>query len=198
MALTHKSYNSQFNNEKLEFLGDRVIALALSKKIFDLYPEISEGYLDKKFAKLVNKNTCLAIANSINLGDFVISSNFNKNYKNGRQKILSDTCEALIGAIYLDKGFVITEEIIINLWKKELLKSNITVIDSKTKLQEFSLKKYKKLPIYKLEDSAGPQHDPTFKVSVKIFNTKRFVGIGSSKKDAEQDAANNLVKFLKL
>ena len=112
------------------------------------------------------------------------------------EKILSDSCEALLGAIYLDKGFSYVSKIIINLWTEELKKSSQTILDSKTKLQEYSLKKFKKLPIYKLVNAKGPKHNPIFKVSVSIKNSKTFFGLGNSKKNAEQNAALNLLKFI--
>ena len=104
-------------------------------------------------------------------------------------KIIADGCEALIGGIYLDKGFIIVENFILNLWKKNIEESIITQIDAKTKLQEFSLKKYKKLPIYKIISNTGPRHKPILKVGVKLPDTKFYIAEGSSKKDAEQNAA---------
>ena len=97
--------------------------------------------------------------------------------------------EALLGSIYLDKGFVAVEKIILNLWSKHIKQSVITQIDDKTKLQEFSLKKFKKLPIYKLISSTGPMHKPLFKIGVKLINTKLFIAEGKSKKDEEKKAA---------
>ena len=104
-------------------------------------------------------------------------------------KVLADSCEALIGSIYLDKGFQSVEKIILNLWSKKIKESIITQIDAKTKLQEFSLKKFKKLPIYKLISNTGPRHKPIFKVGVKLIDTKFYISEGKSKKDAEQNAA---------
>ena len=104
-AFTHKSANYKKNNEKLEFLGDRDIGLVLSKKLFDLYPDETEGVLDKRFAKLVNKKTCCEIAWSIKIQDQIITGNSNKKITKKDEKILSDGCEALIGAIYIDKGY---------------------------------------------------------------------------------------------
>ena len=103
-------------------------------------------------------------------------------------KLLADSCEALIGAIYLDKGFNIVEKIIL-IYGKNIKDSVVTQIDAKTKLQEFSLKKFKKLPIYKLISNTGPRHKPIFKVGVKLINTKFYIAEGKSKKDAEQNAA---------
>ena len=104
-------------------------------------------------------------------------------------KVLSDSCEALIGSIYLDQGFQIVEKVILNLWSDQIKKSIVTQIDAKTKLQEFSLKKFKKLPIYKVISNTGPKHKPLFKVGVKLQDTKFYVSQGKSKKDAEQNAA---------
>ena len=97
--------------------------------------------------------------------------------------------QALIGAIYLDRGFNITEKIILELWREKIKESVITQIDAKTKLQEFSLKKFKRLPIYKIISNTGPRHKPVFRVAVKLQNTKFYNGEGKSKKEAEQNAA---------
>ena len=196
-ALTHKSYDSNNNNEKMEFLGDRVLGLVMAKKLLEIYPEEKEGILDKKFASLVNKNTCLIIAKNIGIEKYVLTLNSNKSKQKIQDKVLSDSCEALIGAIYLEKGFTITEKFILDSWKDQIDKSIITQIDAKTKLQEYSLKKYKRLPIYKLISNTGPRHQPTFKVSVKLFNSKNYLGEGKSKKDAEQNAATLCFKNLK-
>ena len=189
-ALTHKSYNSVDNNEKIEFLGDRVLGLVIAKKLLEIYPEEKEGILDKKFASLVNKKTCLLIANNLGIDKFILIVNSTKKKFKIQDKVLSDACEAIIGAVYLDKGLGVTEKLILNLWKDQIEKSIITEIDAKTKLQEYSLKIYKKLPIYKLISNTGPRHQPIIKVSVKLYNSKIFYGEGKSKKDAEQNAAS--------
>ncbi len=188
-ALTHKSFNNQDNNEKIEFLGDRVLGLVIAKKLLEIYPNEKEGILDKKFASLVNKKTCLEIAKNIELQKYILIFKPKKSKLKIEDKVIADSCEALIGAIYLDKGFSNVEKIILNLWKKNIQGSVITEIDAKTKLQEFSLKKYKKLPIYKLISNTGPRHKPIFKVGVKLINTKLHISEGKSKKEAEQNAA---------
>ena len=193
-ALTHKSFNSVKNNEKLEFLGDRVLGLIISKKLFELYPNDSEGSLDKKLSGLVNKNVCYDIGKKINLHDFIIVNNSKKKNFKIADKIISDSCEALIGAIYLEHGFSTVEKIVIKHWKNYLSKSINVNIDSKTLLQEYSLKKYKSLPIYKIINISGPKHKPLFKIAVKLHNSKFLHATGSSKKDAEQNAAKNYLK----
>ena len=188
-SLTHKSYNKEINNEKLEFLGDRVLGLVIAKKLLEIYPNEKEGILDKKFASLVNKKTCLQIAKKINLDKYILTLDIKKKKNIVEDKVVSDCCEALIGSIYLDKGFNSVEKFILELWSENIKDSVITQIDAKTKLQEFSLKRFKKLPIYKLISNTGPRHKPLFKVGVKLIDTKFFLAEGSSKKDAEQNAA---------
>ena len=188
-SLTHKSFNKDNNYEKLEFLGDRVLGLIIAKKLLEIYPNEKEGILDKKFASLVNKKTCLEIAKKIDLHKYVLTFNV-KNRKNLiEDKVLADCCEALLGSIYLDKGFNVVEKVILNLWSSNIKDSVVTQIDAKTKLQEFSLKRYKRLPIYKLISNSGPRHMPIFKVAVKLQDTKFYTAQGKSKKDAEQNAA---------
>ena len=194
-ALTHKSVNQKINNEKLEFLGDRVIGLVLSKKLFDLYPNENEGVLDKRFARLVNRKICCDIGWSIGIHNYIIIGNKKKKINKKDEKIISDCCEAVIGAIYIDQGFNFVKDFILKIWKKNIDKSFITILDSKTKLQEHSLKYYKKLPLYRLVSSEGPRHNPVYKISVSITGSKQFVGVGNSKQQAEQDGASKLLKF---
>ena len=179
-ALTHKSANQESNNEKLEFLGDRVIGLVLSKKLFDLYPKENEGVLDKRFASLVNRRMCCDIGWSIGIHNYIIIGNQKKRIDKKDEKIISDCCEALIGAIYIDQGFNYVKDFILRIWKENIDKSFVTILDSKTKLQEYSLKHYKKLPSYRLVSAEGPRHNPIYKISVSIVGSKRFIGEGLS------------------
>ena len=195
-SLTHKSYDSVNSNEKLEFLGDRVLGLVISKKLLEIYPDEKEGILDKKLSFLVNKKKCLEVAKSINLEKFILIGNAEQKQILIQDKIISDCCEALIGAIYLDQGLDKVEKFILKIWKKHLTASSKTFIDAKTKLQEYSLKKYKKLPIYKLLENSGPRHKPIIKVGVRLESTKYFNAKGSSKKDAEQKAASLLLESI--
>ncbi len=193
-AITHKSFDLINNYENLEFLGDRVLGLVVSKKLYELYPNEKVGSLDKKLASLVNKNKCLEIGNLLNLQEFVITGNSKSSKNIVENKIISDCCEAIIGAIYLDKGFEASKSFILKLWKNLINDAETTFIDAKTQLQEYSLKNYKILPIYKLISNTGPRHKPNFKVGVKLKNSKYVYAIGSSKKNAEQSAASELLK----
>ena len=195
-ALTHKSFNNYINNEKLEFLGDRVLGLTISERLLEKYPDEKEGVIDKKFANLVNKKTCSLIAKKINLKKFILLGSSHKKLERSSDKITSDCLEAIVGAIYLDGGLKSAEKFIYFFWEEYLLKSNVTLIDPKTKLQEFSLKKFKVLPKYIFFNNTGPQHRPLFKTEVQIPNSKKVIGIGSSKKKAQQNAANKLLKLL--
>ena len=188
-SLTHKSFDRDKNNEKIEFLGDRVLALVIAKKLLEIYPNEKEGILDKKFASLVNKKTCLEIAIKLELQNYMLTLNVKNKRNKIEDKVLADACEALIGSIYLDKGFNIAEKFVLDLWSDHIKNSVITQIDAKTELQEFSLKKFKKLPIYKLVSNTGPRHKPCFKVAVKLVDTKFYTAEGKSKKDAEQNSA---------
>jgi len=195
-ALTHKSFDPDNNNEKLEFLGDRVLGLIISMKLIELYPNQKVGMLDKKFASLVNKNICLEVGKKLSLEQFILIGNSNKKTYTIENKIISDCCESIIGAIYLEKGYNLTKKIVLNYWKDYIKLSNINIVDSKTKLQELSLKYFKKLPIYKLVSHSGPHHKPSFKIGVKLKNTNYVYAHGSSKKDAEQLAAKKLLKLI--
>ena len=197
-ALTHKSFDNNVNNEKLEFLGDRVLGLVISEKLLNKFPDEKEGIIDKKFANLVNKKTCLLIARKINLKKFILLGSSHKKLERSADKISSDCLEAIVGAIYLDGGLKSVEKFILNFWEEFIIKSTVTLIDSKTKLQEFSLKKFKELPKYIFFKKTGPQHKPLFKTEVQIPNSKKIIGIGSSKKNAQQNAAAKLLKILNI
>ena len=192
-SLTHKSYDKYLNNEKLEFLGDRVLGFVIAKKLLELYPDEKEGILDKKLASLVNKKKCYDVGKFLQLNKVIKTNNSAKTNNNIESKIISDACEAIIGAIFLEHGINVAEKTILNLWSKDLKNSVETQIDAKTRLQEYSLKEFKVLPVYKLIESKGPNHKPTFKIQVKIKNTKAELGHGSSKKIAEQNAAKKLI-----
>ena len=192
-AITHKSYDKNVNNEKLEFIGDRILGFVIAKKLLEIFPSDSEGILDKKLASLVNKNKCLEISKKFNLNKFIMTGNKQTKSYIIEDKIVSDACEALIGAIFYDQGIKIVEKFILDLWSNNISNSVETKVDAKTKLQEYSLKKFKILPIYKILSTRGPKHKPLFNVSVKIKNNKYVEGSGLSKKEAEQNAASKLL-----
>ena len=199
-AFTHKSKSMSIskNNERLEFLGDRVLGLVIAGFLSNEYPKDAEGVLDKKLASLVNKETCSKIISSLKIDQFLSLSKAQKQNKAGNRKILGDLCESIIGAVFLDKGFEHARKFVLRIWKDNLKNTLNVIIDPKTKLQEYSLKLYKKLPIYKYISNSGPSHKPNFKVSVSIEKSKSFSAIGSSKKIAETNAAKKLIEYLNI
>ena len=199
-AFTHKSISkhSGLNNERLEFLGDRVLGLVVASYLSENYPEDTEGMLDKKLASLVNKDTCSEIIVSLKIDKFINLSKSQRLNKAGNKKIFGDCCESIIGAVFLDKGFDQTKKFILKIWSEKFKTTTTVIIDPKTKLQEHSLKLYKKLPVYKYLSNIGPSHKPSFKVSVEIENSKAFTASGNSKKNAETSAAKKLLDHLKI
>ena len=146
----------------------------------------------------MNKKTCLLIAKKINLKKFILLGDSHKKLERSAEKISSDCLEAVVGAIYIDGGLKSAKKFILTFWKEYLIKSTVTLIDSKTKLQEFSLKNFKELPKYIFFKKTGPQHRPLFKTEVQIPNSKKIIGEGSSKKNAQQNAAAKLIKILNI
>jgi len=199
-AFTHKSKSMSIskNNERLEFLGDRVLGLVIASFLSNEYPKDAEGVLDKKLASLLNKETCSKIISSLKIDQFLSLSKAQKQNKAGNRKILGDLCESIIGVVFLDKGFEHARKFVLKIWKDNLKNTLNVIIDPKTKLQEYSLKLYKKLPIYKYISNSGPSHKPNFKVSVSIEKSKSFSAIGSSKKIAETNAAKKLIEYLNI
>jgi ribonuclease-3 len=197
-SLIHKSHNNIENNEKLEFLGDRVLGLVFAKKLLKIYPKDKEGTIDKKFANLVNKKTCLLVAKKLELQKFITTGGSYKGMSRSEDKIISDGLEALLGAIFLDQGINVVEKFILKSWGEFLDKSVVLLIDAKTQLQEYSLKKFKTLPVYTIKKQTGPHHSPIFNVEVKIENSKKHYASGTSKKNAQQNAAKKLLTDLNI
>lgn len=196
-ALMHSSYQSKHgvSNERMEFLGDRVLGLAICNYLYKKHFDCPEGILSKHLNYLVSKETCAKIARSIDLGKAVLmSSGEEKN--NGRDKdtVLGDATEALIAAIYLDSNYDNTSKIILNLWKF-LLEDSYEIIDSKSALQEWSQKNGHGIPEYVLKSRTGKDHNPLFIITVTI-NQKTGTGEGTSKRNAEQMAAKELLDII--
>ena len=197
-CMIHKSFDLSNNNEKLEFLGDRVLGLIISKKLIEIYPDEKEGIIDKKFANLVNKKICAQVSSNLNLIKYMSLGLSYKGQRKSDENILSYCIEALIGAIFLDSSLKNVEKFVLTMWNDFLKKSSLTIIDAKTKLQEYALKKYKSLPKYTLHKQSGPQHEPNFKIDVQISGSKRYSANGNSKKQAQQNAAKKLLNSLKI
>ena len=199
-ALTHssiKNNNKQkkiFNYERLEFLGDRILGFVISDLIFKKFPNFQEGDLSILFQKYTNTKFLSNIAISLNLNKFVIVQKGDSLEK--KESIMSDLIESIIAAIYIDSDLenarlFINNKIINNLKIKNEIDKH-----PKTLLQEHSLKHFKKIPVYNVEEKSGPDHQPKFKVIVSI-NSKNYAnGAGSSTQKAQENAAKNLLKKL--
>ena len=198
-SLTHKSFDKDYNNETLEFLGDRVLGLVISEKLINEFPNEPEGLLDKRYSKLVNKETCHKVSQFLNLGDFILLGSTEINSKgNEKKSILADACESLIGAIYSDGGYEESRKFIFKFWNKEFESLDNNLVDPKSFLQEWTLKRYKELPKYKLFDQSGPDHDPLFSVELSFKEYKKTIKEGKSIKDAEMKAAESFIRLNKI
>ena len=190
-ALTHKSVKNQSSYEVLEFLGDRVLSLIISEYLLKKYPNDKEGILDKKLSRLVDKDACLSIAKSIDLGKYIkfgsteISSEGHK-----KSSILSDCCESLVGAIYNDAGLEDVKIFIFKLWNNLFNNLEAEPIDSKSALQEWTLKKHKELPTYTLKKQTGPDHSPIFLIELTFKSYTSVEANAGSIKEAEKIAAS--------
>jgi len=198
-ALRHSSFGDgrrEFNNnERLEFLGDRVLGLLTAQKLFALSTD-DEGTMARRLNALVRKETCARVARDLGIGDALeISPSEEK--QGGREKIsiLGDACEALLGAIYLDGGLEAASAFFETHWEHEI-EAVITASmkDPKTTLQEKAASQGGEQPVYNVVERSGPDHRPLFVVEVEIKNIGSAKGSGKSKKDAERYAALHLLE----
>jgi ribonuclease III len=181
--------------QRLEFLGDHVLGLVISDMLFRAFPRADEGELSRRLADLVRKETCAEIARAIDLGAAVRlgASEANAGARN-RPAILADVCEALIGAVYLDGGFVAAEALIARLWQARMKTKAEPLRDPKTVLQEWAQGRGLPTPAYREIARSGPDHDPQFRVAVQLPHLAPAEGSGRSKRAAEQAAAAAMMK----
>ncbi len=195
-ALSHKSFASESKsgvyNERLEFLGDSILAAVVAHQLYAGYPDQDEGSLSKKKSQLVSRPMLARWAAGIRLGDYLLLG-VGEETSGGRtrQSLLGNALEALIGAIYLDGGYEASERFI-RAWLVE--HGDIQETDYKSRLQEVLQKKFKVPPVYELSGSTGPDHDKTFLVMVRIGERVLGRGSGKSKKEAEQSAARHALE----
>ena len=201
-ALTHSSYKinntktKKKNYERLEFLGDRVLGLILAEFFFKSFPEVNEGILDNYFQKNANQDNLFKYAQKINLSVFLKTQKGDNLINN--KSILSDSIEAIIGAIYIDSGLDDCRIFIVNnIINNEHIRYK-PLKHPKSLLQEYCLEKFKTLPKYSILNKFGNEHDPTFEVSVYIDNYDVVSATGSSLKNAEEAAAAKLLDILKI
>ncbi len=201
-ALTHRTYAVEnslpYDNQRLEFLGDAVLEIILSERLFQLYPDAQEGELTKMRSAMVNKRSLAKLAQNIELGAFMITGRGEK--ENGgceRASTLSDLFEALIGAFYLDAGLDVVRKFVLEIVKNEFPEPQKLLVDLNPKgiLQEYSQKKWNEPPSYKILSVSGPDHAPIFTVKVIVDQTSA-IGTASNRKHAEIEAAKNAILII--
>ncbi|NMB83750.1 ribonuclease III [Candidatus Roizmanbacteria bacterium] len=200
----HRSYLNEHknlhlnSNEKLEFLGDSVLSLITSLYLFKKYPHLQEGdYTDIK-ASIVRTESLAEAAESIQLGNHLFLSR-GQDQENGRKNIniLADCFEALIASVFLDGGFEQADAFVNEFLfsdKLDYLVKNKLYLSPKSRLQEYTQSRYKVIPVYKTVDEKGPEHEKTFKIQVFVKNKKGAIGVGKSKKEAEELAAKKTLE----
>ncbi len=194
-AFTHRSSGHPINNQRLEFLGDRVIGLVVAELLYTRFPGESEGELARRHAGLVCRDTLVAIAISLDLGAALILSPSEETEGRTTPSNLEDACEALIGAIYLDGGYDAAKEVVIDLWTPLLQAHMDPPKDAKTSLQEWLQARSAPLPVYTELSRKGPDHAPYFLMEAEGAG-KKATGEGNSKRVAEQVAALALLELL--
>ncbi len=202
-ALTHKSYanekrwSADFHNERLEFLGDAVMELVVSHALMEIYPKSSEGELSKFRASIVNEKSLAKLARDLKLGEQLYLGK-GEELGQGREKssLLADAYEAILGALYIDRGFRKAFKVIRNQFDGLIgdLHEDPFYRDYKTELQERAQNLYKTIPKYRLVEELGPDHDKTFRIDILIHQTIYGIGEGKSKKEAEQKAAKQALE----
>ncbi|MFN3867680.1 MAG: ribonuclease III [Hyphomicrobiaceae bacterium] len=199
-ALTHASVRGnsgaqRADNERLEFVGDRVLGLAMAEALSQSYPEAREGELAARFNRMVRGQTCAAVARRIELGRSLILSESEAD-SGGRDKetILADAVEALLGAVFIEAGYDVARNVVLRLWAPHMNQSPKASRDAKSELQEWAQGQGLALPEYVELSRSGPDHAPRFVAEVRIKGREVALGEGSSKRAAEQSAAALMLK----
>ncbi|MCL1864848.1 MAG: ribonuclease III [Spirochaetes bacterium] len=202
-ALIHRSYVNESSvkkvkdNERLEYLGDSVLGLVVNEYLFKRFENYPEGDLAKIKSAVVSEATLAKVAHEINLGNFLLMGK-GEELNGGRERssILANSFEALIGAVYLDRGLKDCRDFILTLLKKDIerIDSMTYLRDPKTTLQEYVQKKYKERPVYEVVEEKGPDHKKEFIIRLIINGEEVARGTGSSKRKAEMTAAENILK----
>ena len=197
-ALTHSSTNDDYNYQRLEFLGDRVLGLVIAHALFEEFRGENEGGLAKRHTALVQGRTCSIIGQAHNLGDFVILSD-SERLSGGHlnENIIGDVMESLLGAIYIDGGYDAVQKVVLKLWGDNIRTLEQAPQDPKTELQEWVQARALDLPLYAVVEKTGPDHSPDFVVELSIEGFDAVRANGTSRRQAEKTAARKMLKILK-
>ena len=194
-ALTHVSAGSAVRSrgesyQRLEFLGDRVLGLVVAEMLYAAFPGASEGELSRRFAELVRQESCAEVAATWGVGAHVrLGSGEAQSGGSRKSAILADVCEALIGAVFLDAGYGAASKVVAGAWQQRMMMPRRPLQDAKTALQEWSQARGRPPPVYREIGRSGPDHSPKFVIRVEIEGLVAAEGEGSSKRAAEQAAA---------
>lgn len=197
-ALTHASVQrGADDNERLEFLGDRVLGLAVADLLFARFPDENEGSLAKRHTGLVQQTALAEVARAIGLADHLkLSAGEMKSGGQKKETIISDAIEALIGAIYRDGGFSAADAFIRRFWGEMMERQETPPEDSKSKLQEWAQEKSLPLPEYTLIKKSGSDHAPQFEIEVSLAGIGKASALAASKRVAEKNAAAKMLKII--
>ena len=205
-ALLHSSYINENpnlapgDNERLEFLGDALLSFTVAEDLYNRFPDTGEGELTKTRASLIRQETLAQIARELHLGDYLFLGK-GEDASGGRQKPsnLADCLEAIIGAVYIDRGFEAAKKFVLDILKHQLDKVQVKdiAVNYKALLQELTQAKYRLLPTYRVDETSGPEHNRRFVVKVSLADKALGCGCGKTKKAAEMEAARQALEILK-
>ena len=204
LAFIHRSYINEHrdilqHNERLEFLGDSILGLLTAEYLYNKFPDYPEGDLSYLRSRLVEASSCVTYVQKIDIGKHLLLGKGERmNDGRGRESILADLFEAIIGAIYLDGGINPTRDFLFNIFSEEIEATLKTPLSNwKALLQDHCQKKYQQPPVYNVLEESGPDHSKNFIIAVMVANKEYGRGSGSSKKEAQQSAAANAIERIK-
>lgn len=194
-ALTHSSRDNESNNERIEFLGDRVLNLVMAHALYETFPDESEGDLAKRHSALVQGRMLAVVAGVIGLGNYMILSESERQSGGAEnENIISDGMEALLGAVFLDGGLEPARKIILELWGDNVRTLNEAHQDPKTELQEWVQARGLPLPEYEIVDKSGPDHAPLFVIEIRVEGFEPIRAEGPSRRQGEKTAASRMLR----
>jgi ribonuclease-3 len=196
-ALTHASAvngRDQQTYQRLEFLGDRVLGLVVADMLVERFPDAPEGELSRRLARLVSRETCTEVAEEMELAKYLRIGGAQKGVPRATASVLSDVCEAVIAAIYRDAGLGAARSLIERYWGPRIEGMSGPLRDAKTELQEWAHRRGFEAPVYTQTLRSGPDHAPSFEIEVSVGNVAPGQGKGGSKREAEHEAAANVLR----
>lgn len=197
LALTHMSSATAAERghyQRLEFLGDRVLGMAVAEILYAAFPEAAEGELSRRFSEAVRRESCAAVAKSWDAGAYLwLGTGESSSGGRTNTAILADVCEAILGAVFLDGGYQVARDVVERAFRERVMAAGSQRRDAKTELQEWAQAQGLPTPTYTVAEQSGPQHAPKFRIAVTVRGVEKAFGKGTSKRAAEQEAARSLL-----